>query len=73
MGEAVEYLASKYEVLNSNPSTAKNNEANLFFKIYLFFIFSFTHTCIQCLGHFSPLPPTPSFSPYFLTTRQKLF
>jgi hypothetical protein len=25
--------------------------------------FSFIHMCIQCLGHFSPLAPTPSFTP----------
>jgi hypothetical protein len=25
--------------------------------------------CIQCLGHFSPLPPTPSLSPHPLATR----
>jgi hypothetical protein len=25
--------------------------------------FSFIHMCIQCLGHFSPLPPTPSLTP----------
>jgi hypothetical protein len=24
-----------------------------------FFFFSFIHTCIQCLGHFSSLPPPP--------------
>jgi hypothetical protein len=23
----------------------------------------FIHMCIHCLGYFSPLPPTPSFSP----------
>jgi hypothetical protein len=33
---------------------------------YIFFfliIYSFLHTCIHCLGHLSPLHPTPSFSP----------
>jgi hypothetical protein len=29
------------------------------FYFYLFF-FSFIHMCIQCLGHFFPLPPSPS-------------
>jgi hypothetical protein len=29
---------------------------------FLFFI-SFIHMCIQWLGHYSPLPPAPSFSP----------
>jgi hypothetical protein len=28
------------------------------------FLNSFTHMCIHCLGHFSPLPPTPFFSPH---------
>jgi hypothetical protein len=28
-------------------------------KILILFFFSFIHMCIQCLGHFSPLPPTP--------------
>jgi hypothetical protein len=32
-----------------------------FFLFYLF-IFSFSHMCIQCLGHFSPFPPAPSFT-----------
>jgi hypothetical protein len=41
-------------------------------------IFYFIHMCIQCLGHFSPLPPAPTLTPlpYLplpLTTQQKLF
>jgi hypothetical protein len=28
----------------------------------LFYFFSFIHMCIQCLGHFSPLPPAPSLT-----------
>jgi hypothetical protein len=31
-----------------------------------FLNFSFIHMCIQCLGHFSPLPLTPSFTPPLL-------
>jgi hypothetical protein len=43
---------------------------------FLFFIilYSFIHMCIHCLGHFSPLPPAPLFSPpHPLTSRQSLF
>jgi hypothetical protein len=29
----------------------------------LFILFYFIHMCIQRLGHFSPLPPTPSLTP----------
>jgi hypothetical protein len=29
-----------------------------------FFNFYFIHMCIQCLGHFSPLPPTTSLTPF---------
>jgi hypothetical protein len=35
--------------------------------------------CIQCLGHFSPIPPHPSYpppppsTPYSLATWEKLF
>jgi hypothetical protein len=29
----------------------------------VFFFFSFIHMCIQCLGHFSLLPPSPSLPP----------
>jgi hypothetical protein len=32
-------------------------------EVFLFFIFYFIHMYIQCLGNFSPLPPTPSLSP----------
>jgi hypothetical protein len=37
--------------------------------------FSFIHMCIQCLSHFSPLPPSPPplLPPQPLATRQKLF
>jgi hypothetical protein len=28
-----------------------------------FFLFYYIHRHIQCLGHFSPLPPTPSLTP----------
>jgi hypothetical protein len=49
-------------------------------KHLLIFIFSFIHMFIQCLGHFFPLPPTPSLTllplplpSYTLATRQKLF
>jgi hypothetical protein len=40
-----------------------------------FFLFSFyfIHMCIQCLGHFSPLPPALTFNPQPLATREKLF
>jgi hypothetical protein len=42
-----------------------------FFRCFFFFyrnvkiiyFYSFMHMCIHCLGHFSLLPPTPSFSP----------
>jgi hypothetical protein len=41
------------------------------------FNFYFIHMCIQCLGHFSPLLPTPYLIPPYpplpLTTEQKLF
>jgi hypothetical protein len=29
---------------------------------WFFIFFSFIHMCIQCLGHFSPLPPAPSLA-----------
>jgi hypothetical protein len=54
----------------------------IFFFVTLpkFYFFSFIHMCIQCLGHFSPLPPTPSHTyptppslPHLLATTQKLF
>jgi hypothetical protein len=32
-------------------------------KFMAIFFISFIHMCIQCLGHFSPLPPTASLSP----------
>jgi hypothetical protein len=42
-----------------------------------FFFFYFIHKCIQCLGHFCPLPPAPSLTPFYLplplATRQELF
>jgi hypothetical protein len=28
-----------------------------------FFYYSFIHMCIHCLGHFSPLPPSPTLFP----------
>jgi hypothetical protein len=39
--------------------------SNIGIKIFLLFIFyySFIHRCVYCLGHFSPLPPSPTFSP----------
>jgi hypothetical protein len=29
-----------------------------------YYFFSFIHMHIQCLGHFSPFPPTPPFTPH---------
>jgi hypothetical protein len=35
----------------------------IFFLIYFIsFYYSFIHMCIHCLGHFSPLPPSPTLS-----------
>jgi hypothetical protein len=61
-------------------------QASFFLKFFLpsfatplsflaFWFFSFIHMCIQCLGHFSSLPPASSFPspPYSLASRQKLF
>jgi hypothetical protein len=31
--------------------------------IQFFFYYSFIHMCVHCLGHFSPLPPSPTLSP----------
>jgi hypothetical protein len=42
-------------------------------KLEVSIFFSFIHMCIQCLGHFSPLPLPPPSPPYTLATRQKLF
>jgi hypothetical protein len=36
---------------------------NLVRVLLFFFLISFIHMCIQCLGHFSPL--SPAHSPYF--------
>jgi hypothetical protein len=36
--------------------------------ICFFFVYSFTHMCIHCLGHFFPLPPSLTlslFPPHF--------
>jgi hypothetical protein len=30
---------------------------------YYYYYYSFIHMCIHCLGHFSPLPPSPTLSP----------
>jgi hypothetical protein len=38
---------------------ALNYTATFFFNFYFFSI----HMCIQCLGHFSPLPPPPPLPP----------
>jgi hypothetical protein len=35
------------------------------FRVFIYFI-SFIHVCIQLLGHYSPLPLTPSLSPHCL-------
>jgi hypothetical protein len=35
-------------------------------KGFIFFNFYFIRMCIQCLGHFSPLPPAPSLTPHYL-------
>jgi hypothetical protein len=35
--------------------------------LYFYFLNSFIHMCIHCLGHFSPLPPPPSSSPHHLS------
>jgi hypothetical protein len=43
-----------------------------FFDCYNFVIFknySFIHTCIHCLGHFSSLPPLPPLLPASLPGR----
>jgi hypothetical protein len=52
----------------------------LLLDLVYFFYFYFIHMCIQCLGHFSPLPAPPSLPccslhlpPYPLATQQKLF
>jgi hypothetical protein len=38
------------------------------------FNFYFIHMCIQCLGHFSPLPPAPSLTlPYPLLPSRNYF
>jgi hypothetical protein len=34
-----------------------------FLALVLLFFISFFHMCIQWLGHYSPLPPTPSLMP----------
>jgi hypothetical protein len=34
-----------------------------FFFLKLLFFYSFIHVYIRCLGHFSPLPASPSLSP----------
>jgi hypothetical protein len=34
----------------------------VFYFIY-FFVCSFIHMCIYCLGHFSPFPPYPTLPP----------
>jgi hypothetical protein len=31
--------------------------------LFFLFIYSFIHMCIHCLGHFSPLPPSPVLCP----------
>jgi hypothetical protein len=41
-----------------------NGQCNLINMFYLFFLF--IHMCIHCLGHFFPLPSTPSLSPHLL-------
>jgi hypothetical protein len=38
--------------------------------LFLFFLNSFIHMCIYCLGHFSPLPPPPVFAD--LNNKKKL-
>jgi hypothetical protein len=46
----------------------------LHYLLFFFFLnFYFIHMCIQCLGHFSPLPPLPLSPPHPLDTQQKLF
>jgi hypothetical protein len=32
---------------------------------YSFFYYSFIHMCIHFLGHFSPLSPSPTLSPFY--------
>jgi hypothetical protein len=48
-----------------NSSGSCNDQIFIYLFIYLFvclFVFiSFIHMCIQCLGHFSHLPPPPPF------------
>jgi hypothetical protein len=39
----------------------------------LFFLYSFIHICIHCLGHFSPLPLTLPSPHHPLASRQNLF
>jgi hypothetical protein len=36
----------------------------LFSNMVKFFYYSFIHMCIHCLGHFSPLPSSPTLSPF---------
>jgi hypothetical protein len=40
-------------------NTSRKIHSCLYLKKIYIYIFSFIHMCIQCLGHFSPLTPTP--------------
>jgi hypothetical protein len=64
-----------------SPSTELKNMNHCFWLGFSFFFnFYFIHMCIQCLGHFSPLPPPPPLTspnslppPHPLATWQRLF
>jgi hypothetical protein len=61
-------VVDKIDLKNTKVSEAKSNPLILsieisILKTFSFFLNSFIHMCIHCLGHFSPLPHSLNFSP----------
>jgi hypothetical protein len=56
------------DVFFTHKTKRRKKKINFYFSTFfcgtgfIFYFFSFIHMCIQCLGHFSPLPPTPSLT-----------
>jgi hypothetical protein len=64
-GDASEPWVPPVCLLQENPQTSMfkiSNNADKPNSFSFWFIYSFIHMCIHCLGHLSPLPPTPTLS-----------
>jgi hypothetical protein len=63
-GSPVVYIIEWFYFFQTNAETSEVCRLPYLFIYFILCIYFFIHMCIQCLGHFCPLPPAPSITPY---------